>query len=148
MNNKTILKKELYKCFSNEMVLLHKSLNYHWNLKGSNFLSLHEFFKKMYENFLENIDNFAEKIRQMNFFIPQNTIKLLKFSDIKFVQKIENQNKMCLDILHSLEIQYKRYYSLFNILEYMNNQEMMDFITQRMADNRKFHWMLRSTLNI
>lgn len=143
---KNYIYKNLLKTFSNENVILYKSLSYHWNVEGYNFLSLHQFLKEIYENFFENLDEMAEKIRQCGFYIPNDLNKILKISDLKFKDKNLSQEEICVDMIYSFKIQYKRYYILFKLLEKENNQEFMDFLTERMASVKKFIWMFNSIL--
>lgn len=146
MKKNNILNKHLLKTFSNENVILYKSLSYHWNVEGSNFLSLHIFLKEIYENFFENLDEMAEKIRQCGYYIPNDLIKILKISDLNFKNTKLNQEEICMDMFYSLRVQYKRYYILFKFLEKENNQEFLDFLSERMASVKKFIWMTKSIL--
>ena len=53
----------LNQILANQNVLLHKTLNFHWNVTGSNFGGDHAFFKDLYEACFTRIDDVAERIR-------------------------------------------------------------------------------------
>jgi starvation-inducible DNA-binding protein len=50
---------------ADEFVTYVRTLNYHWNVRGMQFHSLHAFFEKLYEEQAERIDDVAEKVRSM-----------------------------------------------------------------------------------
>lgn len=53
----------LNRLLADEMVLYVRTLNYHWNVRGMQFHSLHEFLEKLYEKGFERIDGLAERVR-------------------------------------------------------------------------------------
>ncbi|MEC9282312.1 MAG: DNA starvation/stationary phase protection protein, partial [Bdellovibrionota bacterium] len=59
---------------ANEFSLFTKTLNYHWNITGPRFHSMHEFLDEQYHSLLEVVDEVAERIRQLDAF-PNGTLK-------------------------------------------------------------------------
>ncbi|MEG1587227.1 MAG: DNA starvation/stationary phase protection protein [Bacteroidales bacterium] len=57
--------KYLNKLLSDEFVLLAKTWNFHWNVKGMNFYSDHKFLESIYTEIIDNIDDIAERIRSL-----------------------------------------------------------------------------------
>src|SRR5690349_19429212 len=57
----------LNKILAYQFALYVKTLNYHWNVEGSDFHALHIFFEKQYEELLEIIDEVAERVRSLGF---------------------------------------------------------------------------------
>lgn len=61
-SSKTILNNLL----SDNFVLLAKTWNYHWNMKGMGFRSYHAFLEDLYTGLIEDIDSIAERIRDLD----------------------------------------------------------------------------------
>ncbi|HET9052991.1 MAG TPA: ferritin-like domain-containing protein, partial [Cyclobacteriaceae bacterium] len=52
---------ELNKVLADEFVLYAKTLNYHWNVEGNNFMEMHKFYENQFEQLDEIIDSVAER---------------------------------------------------------------------------------------
>ena len=61
-SSKTILNNLL----ADHFVLLAKTWNYHWNMKGSSFRSYHTFLEDLYNGLIEDIDSIAERVRDLD----------------------------------------------------------------------------------
>ena len=61
-SSKTILNNLL----ANHFVLLAKTWNYHWNMKGPSFRSYHTFLEDLYNGLIEDIDSIAERVRDLD----------------------------------------------------------------------------------
>lgn len=55
----------LNKLLANQYALYTKTLNYHWNIEGSDFYALHIFLEKQYEELLDIVDDVAERTRSL-----------------------------------------------------------------------------------
>ena len=67
MNNKEKLKNELTVLLSSTYALLVKTQNFHWNVEGEGFYSLHKLFEEQYQNLFKSIDTIAERLKALNF---------------------------------------------------------------------------------
>lgn len=61
-SSKTILNNLL----ADHFVLLAKTWNYHWNMKGVSFRSYHTFLEDLYNGLIEDIDSIAERVRDLD----------------------------------------------------------------------------------
>ena len=68
---------------ADEFVLYVRTLNYHWNVRGMQFHSLHEFFEKLYKQSAETIDDVAEKVRSLGGYAMATLEGYLKTSRVK-----------------------------------------------------------------
>ena len=59
---------------ANEFTLFTKTLNYHWNVTGPRFHSLHNFLEEQYHELLEVMDRIAERVRVLDE-VPINTVE-------------------------------------------------------------------------
>jgi starvation-inducible DNA-binding protein len=65
---------------ADETVLYIKALNFHWNVRGFHFGSLHKLFKKQYEGLAEWIDMIAERIRMLGEYAPGSMKEFLELT--------------------------------------------------------------------
>jgi starvation-inducible DNA-binding protein len=68
---------------ADEFVLYVRTLNYHWNVRGMQFHSLHEFFEKLYKKSAETIDDVAEKVRSLGGYAMATLQEYLNTSRVK-----------------------------------------------------------------
>ena len=59
---------------ANEFTLFTKTLNYHWNVTGPRFHSLHNFLEEQYHELLEVMDRIAERVRVLDE-VPISTVE-------------------------------------------------------------------------
>lgn len=59
-------KNVLNNLLADHFVLLAKTWNYHWNVKGVSFHSYHTFMEELYRGLIEDIDEIAERIRSLD----------------------------------------------------------------------------------
>lgn len=140
-----IFAKSLLVAFSSEYTFYQKAQNYHWNVEGYRFTTLHPFFGDIYTDVYADIDAYAENIRALRIKIPSNlnSISALKFDDMGGEMTAD---EMIESLLHdSIKLT-----NMFKTLIHMagDNGEfgVHDFLIKRMAAHRKYEWMLRSIL--
>ncbi len=68
---------------ADQFVLYTKARNYHWNVKGSLFLTLHKKFEELYNELADDIDEIAEKIRTYGLYAPGTMNEFLKLAHLK-----------------------------------------------------------------
>lgn len=130
---------------ANTYALYLKTQNYHWNVKGANFASLHLFFEEQYEELAEGVDEIAEHIRKLNHAAPGS------FNEFQVLNKIADGKAdidaptMIADLLASHTVLFEILAQTFSIAEKAQDEVIMDFMIQRMAAHRKHQWMLNSS---
>jgi starvation-inducible DNA-binding protein len=68
---------------ADEFVLYMRTLNFHWNVRGMQFHSLHKFFEELYQEGAETIDDVAEKVRSLGGFATATLGEYLRLSRLK-----------------------------------------------------------------
>lgn len=123
-----------------------QSHNFHWNVKGPMFQTLHVLFEEQYIELAEAIDEIAERIRAVGFPAPATYSEFLNLSSIEEVQGVPKAEKMIeLQVLaHEATVRTAR--SIFEVVEAANDEPTADLLTQRMQVHEKAAWMLRSLL--
>lgn len=130
---------------ANTYVLLVKTHNFHWNVEGPQFFSLHELFEKQYTALFENADVIAERIRALNKIAPGSMRTFLKMASIKEAE-IEDMNESAM--LHELVENHEEIErDLKQFMEQADedrDQGTLDLFVQSIRMHEKMAWMLRS----
>ncbi len=132
-----------------EVVMEMKVRNYHWNIKGSQFNDLHNFFEEMYGTSAETIDEVAERIRMLGQEVQGNYATFLKNSLVSeetetWVSRADMIQRLLTDKENIITDMRK------NILEIEDNTNDMgtsDFLTALIQTHEKNAWMLRSMVS-
>lgn len=143
-NNKLYI--SMLTLLSNSYALYIKTQNYHWNVTGSNFHSLHLLFEEQYKELAEAIDIIAEQIRTLNFHVPASFNAYAKYNTIKDGNEKADSQTMLKDLLegHSTILS-----CLVNVMEeakQVENEAVFDLAVERTRAHDKEAWMLKSSL--
>ena len=134
---------------ADEHVLYIKTRNYHWNVTGMHFRSLHEFFEEQYLELAPMIDDIAERIRSLGHFAVGSMNEYVKLARLLETDHREEDAKGMLQSLlndHESIIRIMRE-DLKKEEEAYRDAGTSDFITGLMEKHEKMAWMIRSYLN-
>ena len=140
------LKKAAKIAFATEFSFYLKAHNFHWNVEGVNFKQFHDLFGSIYEEVYGSIDDFAEKIRSMNTYMPGSYTRFSMLSVIEDETEILPAEAMVAELLEDNEKLVKIFKMVFDLSEQAGEHGFSDFIAGRMDAHRKHGWMLRATL--
>lgn len=120
--------------------------NFHWNVKGPMFNTLHLMFEGQYTELALAVDTIAERIRALGFPAPGTYGEFVKLSSIKEVQGQPDAMTMVKHLVEGAESVVKTARSIFPVVEKASDEPTADLLTQRMQLHEKNAWMLRSLL--
>jgi starvation-inducible DNA-binding protein len=120
--------------------------NFHWNVTGPQFNSLHLMFMGQYTEQWNALDLIAERIRALGHPAPGTYKEFVKLASIKEVEGVPKANDMVRHLVAAQEATARTARKLFPLLESANDQPTMDLLTQRLEVHEKTAWMLRSLL--
>ena len=120
--------------------------NFHWNVTGPQFNSLHVMFMNQYTEQWNALDLIAERIRALGQPAPGTFKEYLKRSSIKEVEGYPKANDMIQHLVAAQEATARTARKLFPVVDAANDQPTMDLLTQRLEVHEKTAWMLRSLL--
>ncbi|SDS24386.1 starvation-inducible DNA-binding protein [Polaribacter sp. KT25b] len=146
--NKQNLADQLSKVLADEFVLYSKTLNFHWNIEGPDFHSVHLYLETLYEEQQEVVDTVAEKIRMLGHFVPATLEKYLELTHLTEKTKGKNDSQSIFSELledHESIIIFLRE-EIKPIVEKWHAEGISDYITGLMEQHEKTAWMLRSHL--
>jgi starvation-inducible DNA-binding protein len=137
---------ELTHLLADNYTLYLKTQNFHWNVTGPLFPTLHLLFESQYQELADANDLIAERIRALGSPAPASFSEFQKLSSLKdstgklsAEQMIKALLKDHETVLHHLDI-------IFAQAEKANDQGTIDMLTERMRAHEKTAWMLRSSL--
>ena len=129
-----------------EYAFVIKAQQFHWNVEGSDFVQLHEFFGNVYEDVYGAIDPTAEYIRTLDEYTPGSFERYMELSIISGQTKIPRARLMIEELLADTQVLIDLLNQCFAAAEQENQQGIADFVSQRLAAMGKHAWMLRSFL--
>lgn len=120
--------------------------NFHWNVKGPMFNTLHLMFENQYTELATAVDTIAERIRALGYPAPGTYGEFAKLTSIKEVPGVPLAKEMIAHLVEGQQAVVKTARSLFPIVEEAADEPTADLLTQRMQLHEKTAWMLRSLL--
>lgn len=123
-----------------------KTHNFHWNVEGPMFNTLHQMFMAQYTELWNALDLIAERIRALGEYTPGTYKQFADLTSIKESDKVPKATKMIEELLEGHEIVIHTARKLFPIAEEQNDEVTCDLLTQRLQVHEKTAWMLRSLL--
>ena len=123
-----------------------KTHNYHWNVTGPMFQTLHLMFEEQYTELATAVDDLAERIRALGAYAPGSYAAYAKLSSIEESEDVPRAQEMIQQLIHGHETVAKTARSVFPAAEEGSDEVTADLLTQRMTVHEKTAWMLRSLL--
>lgn len=120
--------------------------NFHWNVTGPQFTSLHQLFMTQYTEQWTALDLIAERIRALGHPAPATYTEFHKLASIKEVNGVPKAEEMVKHLVMAQEATARTARNLFPLVDKANDQPTADLLTQRIEIHEKTAWMLRSIL--
>jgi starvation-inducible DNA-binding protein len=124
-----------------------KTHNFHWNVTGPMFQTLHLMFEQQYNELALAVDLIAERIRALGEPAPGSYAAFGKLTKIPEEEGVPQAEAMIQQLLDGQETVVRTARSIFPFVEEVNDQPTADLLTQRMLVHEKTAWMLRSLLS-
>lgn len=123
-----------------------KTHNYHWNVTGPQFSTLHTLFETHYNELAVAVDDIAERIRALGHRAPGSYQEFSALSSISEETDKPNAVQMIKRLVAGQEAVARTARSVFPATDEANDEPSADLLTQRMHIHEKNAWMLRSLL--
>ena len=120
--------------------------NFHWNVTGPQFNSLHLMFMAQYTEQWNALDIIAERIRALGHPAPGTYREFVELASIKEVDGVPDATQMVRHLVEAQEATARTARNLFPLVEKAHDQPTADLLTQRLEVHEKTAWMLRSLL--
>ncbi|MFO1389862.1 Dps family protein [Cellvibrio sp.] len=136
----------LSKLLADTYTLYLKTHNFHWNVTGPMFQTLHLMFETQYTELALAVDLIAERIRSLGVYAPGTYRQFAALSSIKEEDGIPKAQEMIRLLVEGQEAVVRTARSLYDVVEKANDEATADLLTQRIQLHEKTAWMLRSLL--
>ncbi len=123
-----------------------KTHNFHWNVTGPMFQTLHLMFETQYNELALAVDQIAERIRALGYPAPGTYADYVKLSSIKETAGVPKAEKMIELLVEGQEAVARTARSVFPAVDKANDEPTADLLTQRLQIHEKNAWMLRSLI--
>ena len=123
-----------------------KTHNFHWNVTGPMFQTLHVMFEEQYTEQWNALDLIAERIRALGFPAPGTYKEFVGLASIAEVEGVPKATDMVRLLVAAQEATARTARNVFRLAEAANDQPTADLLTQRLEVHEKTAWMLRSLL--
>ncbi len=123
-----------------------KTHNFHWNVTGPMFQTLHVMFEQQYGELAVAVDLIAERIRTLGFPAPATYADFGRLTSIKDASGVPHAQDMIRQLVEGQEVIVKTARLVYPIAERGHDAATVDLLTQRMQLHEKTAWMLRSML--
>jgi starvation-inducible DNA-binding protein len=136
----------LSRLLADSYTLYLKTHNFHWNVTGPMFNTLHLMFETQYNELALAVDLIAERIRALGYPAPGTYAEFARLSSIKDAQGVPKAEEMIRELVAGQEAVVRTARAVFASVEGANDEPSADLLTQRMQVHEKNAWMLRSLL--
>ncbi|AXI99800.1 starvation-inducible DNA-binding protein [Cyclonatronum proteinivorum] len=146
-DNRKAIAKGLSALLADSYMLYLKTHNFHWNVTGPHFHSLHQMFEEQYTELATAIDEIAERIRALGEFAPGSFNEYVKIAKVQEEDGVPEALDMVRNLLKANEQVISTAREALPACEEGNDEASLDLLTQRLQVHSKTAWMLRSIVS-
>lgn len=145
-DDRTEIANALSRLLADTYTLYLKTHNFHWNVTGPMFQTLHLMFEQQYNELALAVDLIAERIRALGAVAPGSYRDFARLSSVQEAEGVPAAVEMIRQLVQGQETVARTAREAFVIADRANDQPTADLLTQRMQIHEKTAWMLRSLL--
>jgi starvation-inducible DNA-binding protein len=123
-----------------------KTHNFHWNVTGPQFNTLHQMFEAQYTELATAVDEIAERIRALGHPAPGSYAAFARLSSIKEAEDRVSADEMLRQLVQDQETVVRTAREVFPLADAANDEPTAGLLSDRMQIHEKTAWMLRSML--
>lgn len=144
--NRIAIAEGLSRLLADTYTLYLKTHNFHWNVTGPMFNTLHLMFEQQYTELAAAVDEIAERIRALGVHAPGSYAQFADLTNIKEETGVPSAKDMIAQLVKDQETVVRTARQVFPLAEDASDEPTADLLTQRMQIHEKTAWMLRSML--
>lgn len=144
--NRLTISEGLARVLADTYALYLKTQNFHWNVRGQEFYSLHLLFEKQYEDLADAVDEIAERIRALGYFVDATFTSFQKQSSVKEEEKVLNSKDMLQSLIDGHETLIRGARKVAEVCDSEGDFATVDMLGKRLGVHEKMAWFLRSQL--
>jgi starvation-inducible DNA-binding protein len=136
---------ELCHYLADTYALYLKTQNFHWNVSGPLFYSLHKMFEEQYTELAASVDEIAERIRSLGCYTPASFGQFSQLMSLKDEKSLLSAEAMVQKLIKDHEILVQASLHLIATAQKAHDEGTADLVIQRLKSHEKTIWMLKST---
>ena len=140
------LAEELSKLLADSYTLYLKTHNFHWNVTGPMFQTLHTMFEQEYTELALAVDAIAERIRALGHPAPGSYSAFSRLATVKETDGVPRATEMVQLLVEAHETVVRTARKVLSVADEAGDDATADLATQRLQIHEKTAWMLRSLL--
>jgi starvation-inducible DNA-binding protein len=145
-NDRRKIAEGLGRLLADTYTLYLKTHNFHWNVTGPMFQTLHLMFEEHYNELAIAVDLIAERIRALGFPAPGSYREFMEATSIADGRADLAATDMIRELVDGQEAVVRTARSVLPVANKADDQPTIDLLTQRLQVHEKAAWMLRSLL--
>jgi starvation-inducible DNA-binding protein len=123
-----------------------KAHGYHWNVESDDFSQFHKFFEKIYEDYNDATDGYAEWMRMLKAYAPYRLTDFFDMSTVPEPTIVGDPQPMLADLYESIEKHIEDLKVAGELANAARENGLMDFLAARQTASQKFCWMIRASM--
>ena len=124
-----------------------KTHNFHWNVRGPMFQTLHQMFGDQYNELWQASDAIAERIRALGCVAPGSYREFARLTSIQEPESVLTATAMMAELLRDHETCARTTHWALSVARSVVDAPSEDLLIQRLTAHEKTAWMLRSMLD-
>lgn len=144
--NRIKIAEGLSRLLADTYTLYLKTHNFHWNVTGPMFNTLHLMFEQQYTELAAAVDEIAERIRALGVAAPGSYKQFADLASVPEETGVPTAEEMIAQLVRDQETVVRTAREVFPLADDANDEPTADLLTQRMQIHEKTAWMLRSML--
>jgi starvation-inducible DNA-binding protein len=136
----------LTKVLADTYLLYLKTHNYHWNVEGPQFRSLHQMFEEQYRSLWDSIDDIAERIRALRSYAPGTSLTFQELGTVKETEGIPRADEMLRELISDNEKVSRTIRASLSKAQEVGDEASAGLLVDRLAYHEKQLWMMKSML--
>ena len=145
-NQRSQIARKLTHLMADTYTLYLKTHNYHWNITGPMFQTLHLMFEQQYIELWTAVDLIAERIRAIGEFAPGSYKAFASLTSIEEEEGVPAAEEMIRNLVAGHEAVIRTARDIYSVAGEGSDEVTLDLLTQRLEVHEKTAWMLRSLL--
>ena len=137
----------LSRLLADSYTLYLKTHNFHWNVTGPMFNTLHQMFEQQYVELATAVDEIAERIRALGMVAPGSYTQFAELSTVQEERGVPSAEEMIAQLVRDQETIVRTARDVFPLTEAAQDEPSADLLTQRMQIHEKTAWMLRAMIS-
>ena len=141
------LVKQMLQAFANNFTFYLKSHNYHWSVTGPDFVQYHKFLEEIYDDAQDNIDTYAEKIRQIGAYPEGDYRDIVKNTQLMDpVDTVKDPMIIFANLMDDIDVIVTQLQGVYDIAGTYKEYGIQNFLADRIDAHRQQAWMIQNIL--